>query len=181
MKKFRSLLILSILLLALFGWVPSTQAQTATVVRLAPAPIAVGPKETFPVDVMVDNVTDLWAFDVIITYDPDYLTVVSVEWGDFLEVGLTIPGIIVDTPIPGTIQCGMSQITPAFPQSGTGVLFTINFAAKELEGETILTIEKADLVNLSLPDLIPVNLQNSIVQIGFEKAEFFNYLPLVVQ
>lgn len=181
MKNLYGLLILLLLVLGLFGWAPSAQAQTATVVRLDPVYTTVAPNEAFSVDVMVENVENFWAFDVIITYDPDYLVVVSVDWGDFLEVGLTIPGIKIDEPDPGTVRCGMTQQTPAEPQSGSGVLCTINFKAKELEGETNIEITFTELVDGETYLLIPNDPQGSSVQIGSGKTEYMNYLPLVIQ
>lgn len=179
MKNCRKLLILIILFMGLFGWTQSVDAQAVTVVRLDPVSSTIGPNEAFFVDVMVENVSDLWAFDVIVTYDPDYLAVVSVEWGDFLEVGIPIPEIDFETE--GLVRWGMTQMSPAEPQSGSGVLCTINFVSKELEGETNLEITFAELVDGETYLLIPNTPQGGSVQIGSEKAEAMNYLPLIVR
>lgn len=170
-----------LVVLGLFGWVPGAQAQTGTIVRVDPAFTAVHPNESFSVDVIVENVEDLWAFDVTVTYDPDYLSVSSVEWGDFLTAGLTIPGILIDESYPGTVQCGMSQQTPALAQTSTGVLFTINFSAKEFDAGTTIMLATAELVDGKNYQLITNSLQNGIVQIGQGKTEFMNYLPLVIR
>lgn len=181
MKKKCALLILLILAVGLFGWTPGAKAQTGTIVRVDPAFTTVDPNESFSVDVIVENVEDLWAFDVTVTYDPDYLSVSSVEWGDFLTAGLTIPGILIDTPDPGTVQCGMSQLTPALAQTGAGILFTINFSAKEFDSETSITLTTPELVDRINYQLIPNSLQNGTIQIGQGKTEFMNYLPLVIR
>ena len=177
MKKFRRLLILLLLALGLFGWVPGAKAQTGAVVKVDPASIDVDPEQNFSLNVIIENVEDLFAFDVVIDYDPDLLIYMSIELGDFLEEGDLSPTTIL---YPGRVQYIFTQTGNVSQKSGTGNLLTINFRAKDVNDSANINIISAELTNKNGDALIACELLNGIVQIGQGKTEFMNYLPLVI-
>jgi hypothetical protein len=82
----------------------------------------------------IDDVTDLFAFQLTVTYDPSILGVVSVDEGTFLSAvppgtGNFIPG---DTTTAGLITFVFNSLNaPATGVSGAGTLFTVRFSATD--------------------------------------------------
>ena len=115
---------------------PTSAAGTATV-RLEPAAGNVDVGQTIDVNVVVADVTNLYAVEVHLTYDPNLLEVVDanpamagvqVGLGPFLAVDYT-PQNQVDQGA-GQIDFAYSQMAPSSPASGTGVIATITFRGK---------------------------------------------------
>lgn len=85
------------------------------------------------VDVRVENVTDLYGFDVRLAFDPSIVQVVDfvpgpgiqMEGGTFLSLDLVLSNTANNAL--GTLQFVATQLTPTLPVSGSGVLFTIRF------------------------------------------------------
>ena len=159
----------------LFGFAQPVVAQTGTIVSVNPAYLEVDPGEHFSVDVVVEGVTDLFAFDVAISYDPTVITFDHAEFGDFLDEGFTIPV----TQEPGTARCLLSQVSPADPKSGSGVLCTFYFVAGDNNAETTLEFSLAELSDKD-GLLLSRQTTNGFVQVGQPKAGTEIYLPLIV-
>jgi len=104
-------------------------------VSFAPSEVQVEPGDQFSVSVVVNNVSDLYGFDVDVFFDTQYLNVVSVEQGEFLgsDGGGTIwlPPSIDDAS--GQIQnAGASRLTPGVGVNGTGSIVEILFSTEGL-------------------------------------------------
>ncbi|MBG0770288.1 MAG: hypothetical protein H0S82_01190, partial [Anaerolineaceae bacterium] len=138
--------------------------------------LEVDPGETFSVDVTVTDVTDLWAFDIIIDFDPEILSFDHTEFGDFLDDGMAAPVVSE----PGRISCGMTQISPSSAKSGSGVLCTFTFIANDLDGESLLDLVSVELVEYGSYNLIPTTNLDGFVQVGAPKEGTETYLPLIV-
>jgi len=121
-------------------------------VRVDPAQIAftsIGQKDT--VEVWVDNVTNLGAFEFNVVYDPAVVQAQSVELGEFLgstgRMTFSPPGSIDNAQgrlIFGAVTFGgPSQAGP----TGSGILARIIFIA-QTPGTSVMRLEKVKLVDV---------------------------------
>lgn len=103
------------------------------------------------VPVEIRDVTDLYAFDIEMSFDPEYLefddadpnkTGIQPGFGRFLDPGVTIVNII--DPIEGVIHVVMSQINPSQPKSGSGNLLVLYLTGLRT-GQTSLDVTKVEL------------------------------------
>ena len=178
MKIFLRISFPLILLIACFGMPQAGHAQTGTVVRVEPSSLAVEPGESFTVVIIVENVVDLYGFEISVQYDPDLLTVVSVELGGFLKEGLSFFNIDEDAGIVNFLN---SQTAPAEPQSGTGTLVTIHLLAGFIDGVSqIKILEPEGMPIFSDKDgfEIPCDVEYGSVTV---EDVFYTFLPLVVK
>jgi len=116
------------------GW-----AQEGATVRPDPLSLEIGAGSTGVVNILVEDVTDLYGFEFEITFDPTVLEVVDADpgkegaqigAGDFLS-----PDWLLDNTVDndsGTIAYALCQLSPSEPQSGDGVLATITWRGKTL-------------------------------------------------
>lgn len=129
-----------------FLYPASVSYAQSTTITLSPDPAAIQGCEELEVDIMINDVTDLWAADVRLSFDPGVLEVVDQDAG---KTGVQI----ADGPLlnpswygfqehadntAGTIQYAVTQFNPDLPVSGSGVLATITFRAKSA-GSSALT------------------------------------------
>jgi len=146
-------------------------AQGSPVVRLEPAAAQVEVGETLSVEIVVENVSNLFGVEVHLVFDPALLEVVDadagmagvqVDLGPFLSVDYT-PQNTVDQGT-GHIDFGYSQMPPATGRSGSGTIATITFRGKAA-GVSPLTFSNVILAD---PDAnpIPATTQNGDVTVG---------------
>lgn len=176
-KTFRRLFLFFCLLLSLCGWPEVARAEAVTVVRVSPTNVDVGLGEKFSVDIVIENVQELYAFDIIIGFDSSYLTVGEVELGDFIDEG-EIPPVVFTSP--GRIQFVFTQTGTATQKTGTGTLITVNFTANGLDSSTEVDILSAELTRKNSVSLIPCDLQGGVVNIGEPKTAYFVFIPFVI-
>jgi len=109
--------------------------------------------DTFAVNVNVDGVSDLYAYQLDLTYDPTLLSAVSVSEGPFLLGGGTtvfLPGTIDN--VGGSVAGTADALIGAIPGvSGGGTLLTFEFAALA-PGASALSFGNPLLVDSSLND-----------------------------
>ena len=166
-----ALITIAVLLVA----VAPAAAQTGTIVRVDPAFLQVVPDAPFTLTIQIDDVVNLYAFDVRVSFPPDKLEVVNASHGDFLEEPFL--GLIEWDNEDGTVTAIVSQEYPAEPKSGSGALVTVNLRAKtEANGYAELMLTS---VELSDNDGLPIfcSLQDGRVHIGAYPL----YLPLVLR
>lgn len=110
---------------------------------------------TVPVEVRVDDVTDLYGVDVKMAFDPDVLEVVDadlarpgiqVQGGSFISPDFVVSREADNTA--GKLEYTMTQVNPSLPVSGSGVLFTILFRAKSAAAASALVFTQTDLVDM---------------------------------
>ncbi len=149
---------------------PTSAAGTATV-RLEPAAGNVDVGQTIDVNVVVADVTNLYAVEVHLTYDPNLLEVVDanpamagvqVGLGPFLAVDYT-PQNQVDQGA-GQIDFAYSQMAPSSPASGTGVIATITFRGKAA-GTSALSFTSVILADQGAA-AIPATPENGQLVVG---------------
>jgi len=114
-----------------------TSAAQGATVRLLPSSQNVQRGDTFTIDVAAENVTNLAAFEFTLSFDPEILSVGSIQESGFLgSTGRDVwcEGPLTEPPYvsPGNVKfgCGTPEgaSTTALP-SGSGVLATVTFAA----------------------------------------------------
>ncbi len=181
MKKPIYFILFLLLLLPLFAAPQHAYAQIGTVVRIDPASILVDPGQSFSVEIVIEDVSELNAFDISVQYDPDKLDFVNAELGDFLEQGFSFQLIDEDLGVVNVIN---SQSAPSIPESGSGTLFTIHFLTRSIEGLTNLEILEPEGMPL-LSDHngieIPCELEHGTVTIGdVPDEQFYSFLPMVM-
>jgi len=140
---------------ALFFTASQTLAQNGTRVYLRPVE---GPEGGLTVEVMAENVTDLYGAEFKLKYDPAVLAVqdsqpdqegVQVEAGTFLPAD---QGFVVANqadPAEGTVTFAVTLLNPAPPVSGSGPLARVTFEVLQDVPSTI-SVEKAKLVAIDL-------------------------------
>lgn len=110
--------------------------------------------DTFEVDVDVSGITDLYAFQFDLTFDPTLLAADSVTEGAFLPSGGTtffIPGTIDN--VGGDVSANSDTLIAAIPGvSGGGTLVRFEFTALE-GGTSALTFANEILLDSSLNDI----------------------------
>jgi len=162
---------IALLLVLLFALGPSGSgvSRSLPVVRADPAGIPMVEGQIEEIAILVENVTDLYAVDLLVRFNPDFYEVLSVELGSFLELGF---GFYDVDPEKGIITYANAQIDPADAKSGSGALIIITVKALQDIPETNLFISKAELSDRD-GFLIPVQINNS----GFS----YHYLPLILR
>jgi len=87
------------------------------------------PPGPFSVDIVINDVTDLFAFQFDLSFDPNVISATSITEGPFLQIGgstFFFPGIIDNSM--GRISFVADTILGVVPGvNGTGVLATVNF------------------------------------------------------
>ncbi len=165
--------------MALFLAPLDAYTQPLTAVRIAPSSLTLEPGQSAEIEVWVDNVVGLRAFDIHVQFDPTRLSADQLTDAEFIPGLFEAPTNNIDNGT-GLIKFGVVQGN-VDPQSGSGVLFSFEITAKDLSGETQLSIELADLVG---EDYLLISCQTShgIVQISGEPVPVYKaFLPLILQ
>ncbi len=158
------------LLLALLLPVLTLAQGADAVVRFEPAAAEVGVGETVTVDIVVEQVADLFGVEVHLTFDPSVVEAVDADpgmagvqvgLGPFLDVGF----VAVNEVNQGTghIDFAYSAMPPSGPVSGSGVLATITFRGLA-PGVSPLTFAQVILANFDA-NPIPHSTQNGQVSV----------------
>ena len=100
-------------------------------VRIEPATSSVSPGDDFTINVMIDDVVDLGAYEFHMDFDPSIVHVVSVEDGGFLgSTGLTVIPLGPDIDnVAGTVAFGAITMGSGQGPGGTGALATVSLNA----------------------------------------------------
>ena len=134
--------------LAVAAVVFASAASAAPVLSISPATKTVDVGQTFSLDVSISDVTDLYAYQFDIQFDPLRLSAISVQEGAFLPSGgstLFVPGTIDNTS--GTITFTADSLIGAVSGvTGSGVLANILVQAKATGVSSI------DTLNVTLLD-----------------------------
>ena len=150
-------------------------AQTNTSVSVQPVSSLMYSSCADVYRIMVNNVTNLYAFDVIINFDPAILQVldmnssvdgIQVRQGSFLENGYMILNKVDNTT--GTVRFAATQVNPQTPKSGSGVLLEILFTGMA-QGISPITIVNPQLA-ISDGTLAPVNIIDGSLQVNAYSA-----------
>ena len=144
-------------------------ANGTTTITLSPTPASITGCETIAVQIMINDVVDLYGADVRLSFNPAVLEVID---------DLTDPGINIlpeDTfltdlwvvrnetnNVTGTIWFAATQLYPSTPKSGSGTIATIHLKAKTVT-TSALTFTYTKLAELNGVE-IPATPSNGSVQ-----------------
>lgn len=119
--------------------------------RVDPARVVLKKNRTRTIAIRVEDVTDLYGVDIIVTFDPNVVSVVDadplragvqVRQGLFLDPGFTVYNYADNEA--GLVRFTMTQLNPSPAKSGDGVLFYINLRGKN-PGRSAIRITKDDM------------------------------------
>ncbi|MEM3578459.1 MAG: cohesin domain-containing protein [Candidatus Bathyarchaeia archaeon] len=104
---------------------------------------------TFTANVSIENVTDLYAFDISLYYNTTLLDALSVAEGPFLKsVGDTITVISEVNDTEGRVRMAIALLGAPAGADGSGTLFTITFkSSTETVGPSSLSLQNTELSN----------------------------------
>jgi hypothetical protein len=155
--------IIGFLLVAAWNVLPAH----ATSLTIDPSSLNVTAGQTFSLSVSISGVTDLYAFEFDIGYDPNVLAANTISEGAFLPTGgptLFIPGIIDN--LGGTITATADVLNGAVPGvNGNGVLAVIDFTALT-SGSSGINLFNPILLDSTLSDITVDNIQNGSVVVS---------------
>ncbi len=120
-----------------FGVKP-VQASAGTVLQIDPTTSIADFGESFTVNIGIQSITDLFSYDVKLTFDQLVLEATSVEEGPFLKDGTISPSgtNFVETIVnsEGYVRV-MGNIVGVYPGvDGTGTLFNVTFSVRPSGG-----------------------------------------------
>ncbi len=137
---FRSGLIALFLAVSLLG--SAVIAQGSTSARVEPAAQSVKVNERFSLNVKVENVSNLTAFELHLAFNPAVLEVVEMTNGGFIAADFVAQNVYDNAA--GTINYAVAQLNRA-PANGSGTLLAITFLAKA-NGATALALRATPAV-----------------------------------
>lgn len=112
------------LVIMVFSFFPSGKVLAAgTTLTINSNPAGVTPGGTTTIYVDINDVTDLWAYYIKLSYDPTKIQVVSVSNSGFLTPWY-VDGPNIDNT-NGILTLSVGQTRPSLPKSGSGHLITI--------------------------------------------------------
>jgi hypothetical protein len=150
------------LLFAVLIFRTELSAQTAAI-KILPVSQTIGIDSIASVNVKLDDIQQLHAYSIEISYDPSLLKYQSITRMDFLSGWQTFFFPFIDT-INGRIKADEAILGP-YVQSGSGEIFKIIFKGK-VEGNCSLFVTVSELRNLDNQN-ISATINNAVVQIGF--------------
>lgn len=113
------------MVLSVFAFlIPSEQvrAQGTTTLEISPSVSTTGIGQEITLTVTIEDVTNLYGYDVNLSFDPAIIQVLAVANGTFLAAGSQFQSI---DNVSGTVMLYNTQLNPATPKSGSGDLLTI--------------------------------------------------------
>jgi hypothetical protein len=134
------------------------------VVSIQPSVSTIAPGDSLTLDVDIADVTDLFAFQFDLGFDPTALAAAGVTEGDFLPAGgttLFIPGAIDDAA--GSIAATADALFGTSVVTGSGALARVALNALA-SGTSPITLSNVILLDSSLND-IPFTLSSGTVDV----------------
>lgn len=153
-------------------------SEPQTTLRIVPTPVCAVLNEPVQVVVRIEDVTNLWAYHVEMTFTPNTLEVLSVENGSFLQDGITLGN--ADSSA-GRFYFANTQVgSEVPPASGSGELVIITFLPLNDNTTTPLVFDTLEtrLVLSDLSTAIPYQAINTVVTTG-ECVTHSVYLPII--
>jgi len=111
-------------------------SSTALKIDTQAAPVTVN--DTITIPVKVENISDLIAMEIHLSFDPARLEVVQLKNGGFVKADYVVQNTFDNTN--GTLDYAVAQIAGS-PASGSGTLLEIVFRAKE-KGQALINFHK---------------------------------------
>lgn len=127
--------------------------------------------ETIVLDVVAENVNELYGAEFKLKYDPSVFSVqdidpdrdgVQIETGSFLPANQGFVVVNQADDAEGSVTYALTLLNPAPPVSGTGPLARVTFNILQPDANSTIQVENAKLVSFSLQtipsELVPFNL-----------------------
>jgi LysM repeat protein len=167
-KKLVTLLLCIVVLVALP--ISLTTAATASA-KLLPEVQQLDVGQMTTVTLRVEDVQDLYGYEVVIGFDPSLLEVIDSDPGrPGVQVGLGtfiapdyVPKNAADNST-GQIECVVSQVAPSTAVNGSGALLTISFRGKAA-GTSTIAFNSLILASAQGTD-IPASTQDASISVG---------------
>lgn len=153
--KWALLTLIAVIALSVPSNIPT--ASAIPTVYMDPLITMVEPGEHFNVSAMVANVVDLYAWQIVMSFNPDVLEVVDITEGDFLAEQPEGTSPLMKNIDNEVGWCGFSLTTLGFYAGvdGNGRLGTVEFLVKGI-GESVLNItDPVGLKRTKLLDSLP--------------------------
>ena len=153
-----------------FGALSASAAFAQPVLSFGAPTGPVVPGSAVGLDVLIADVTDLYAFQFSLAFDPALLAAGNITEGSFLPSGGTtfFDGGTID-PVTGTIGFAFGTLIGPIPGvSGSGALLHINFDVLQA-GSSALTFSDVLFLDAALND-ITVQVNNGMLQAVPEPA-----------
>jgi hypothetical protein len=160
--------------------VSNASAAVPTTITLSPIPANNSGCATLQVQIIINDVVNLYGADVRLSFDPAMLEVIddlpdpgiNIQPTDSFLTNLWVVKNEVDNAA-GTIWYAVTQLNPATPKSGSGALANIHLRGK-MTGTSSLSFTYIKLVDMQAIE-IPATSTDGCVQIQL------HYLPLVLK
>ncbi|MBI5965616.1 MAG: hypothetical protein HY863_19235 [Chloroflexi bacterium] len=136
----RNILVRVVVLSVLLLGTSCAPSGPAIMVDVSASAARVGDTVTIPIK--VENIADLTAVEVHLSFGPGVLEVVQLNDGGFIQVDFAVQNTFDNTA--GTIDYAVAQINRP-PSNGSGVLFEIVFRAKAA-GESLVSFREMPAV-----------------------------------
>jgi hypothetical protein len=144
-----------VFLLALIFVATNVASTRAGTLNFAPKLLTVSSGQSFSINVEASKVTDLYAYQFDVGFDPTILAAVSIVEGPFLATGGStyfVPGTIDNGG--GSISFNADALTGAiWGVTGTGVLTTIDFTALA-GGSSAISLSNAVFLDSTLNTIV---------------------------
>lgn len=107
---------------------------------------------TFTVNVSIEDVTDLYGYDISLYYNTTLLDALSVAEGPFLKsVGNTVTIVSEVNDAVGRVRMAVALLGAPAGANGSGTLFTITFkASTTATGPSALSLQNTELSNYNM-------------------------------
>ncbi len=105
----------------------SACAPAGAVVKVEPLAAGFQVNDTITVPIKAENIANLTALEVHLSFDPAVLEVVSVRDGGFLKANFPVQNTFDN--VAGTVDYAVAQID-GMPANGSGILLEVVFRAK---------------------------------------------------
>jgi hypothetical protein len=150
----------------------------ATMLYVQPTVFRKSQGASFPLNVAVQDVVDLYAFDICLDYNTTVLDALSITEGPFLKsIGSTITIISEVNDTAGLVRFAVALLSVPHGVNGTGTLFTIQF-----KSSTVATgPSPLNLTNTELSDYNAQLINHAIIngQVTILLVEILTHTVLV--
>ena len=154
---------LALLILSACANVTTVSAQP-TVVYISPQELTVYICDVFTLDLNIEDVVNLYAWEVNITFNPDLMALIKVEEGPFLSTGGTT--MMVMNNGTGWVHIGCALLVGGFPVSGSGTLAYLTFHCKG-EGEASVGFSFGSLLDPDMNEIPHETLPGFVTQLEY--------------
>ena len=174
-KSIRMTVMVVCLMLLLLLVSPVGAQEPTTRLFLNPTPLVIDTtiSSSGVVTLEVADGVDIFAFDMVVQYDPALLTVSQVTLGDFLGEGLFCMDQVND---PGLVHYACTRFAVDSGVSGSGVLLEMTFVANGQPGDSVLSLEGSALYDWPDAFLVDATLEDGAVSV----RPYWTYLPLII-